>query len=387
MNQTQGSKAADIEAPVDFVDFEKRMNDFTTYSTDAQLKTFTINTVVRNSEFFFSTKFNETSSGVNSSITLTFYYEPACDDNLIGSPYNGCQNYTALPQDGSTLTVNVTGMALYRFTIPEGSCTSSIVSTFPKAGSNVKVYLSRLNAPTSKYYDYSIPKSSGAGGSSFGFNQPIPGDWYALVVLPGTTPTIGGLLFTSESRSCNLNKTDLTGNHNLTQISVNASGFQYYVINSQELMFGVSSVDGESNAPAVTVSHFNYPGNDSYFLSAKGNTTNFLWAMAEADQTFQWRIAVWGQEGQDYYVWAGVNCPNQCQGDDFLQSGESHGTCLKDLGVCQCESGYHELACFKKSKVVMIVLVIIAVVVIVGIGIAAWYFRNKRRQQKDTLYL
>jgi hypothetical protein len=308
---------------------------------------------------------------------------------------------------------------MFHFVVPEQTCPLTISAKFKAstattvaANTPVNFYLARMSAPTTTIYDFSASVNVDASSTAqlqLVAAQPIPGDWYAIFTNMNNQNVTGNWTVTF-GNACSVNGkvTDLTGNINFTQILVNETGFQYYTLTGDQLIFGVAvgsdDDDGEDDSddddwsmasvpPPVTVSHWNFPGNNSYLLSSKSNTsTNFIWASSSVN-SFVWKVAVWAHANQSYFVWAGVNCPNRCQGDDFSVGGKvttsnTHGACLKTQGTCVCDDDYEGLTCLKKPfGVVWIVLIAIAVVVIIAIAITAWYIRNRRKRQRETLYL
>jgi len=252
----------------------------------------------------------------------------------------------------------------------------------------------RGNSPTTVIYDASA-SSNGTQQLVITLLDPLPGAYYVSLYNNQTTSLSYSVDFWNSTCAqgkagpfCNSTVIDLSGAPNTTQYT--GTGFyQYFRLkNATDLIIGTGTESLKETAPALLASYLNYPTNSSYMIQATDGTTNFI--LAEATSLVDWKIAVWAYEGQEYYLWVNMYCPNDCQGDNFDNSSNTtNGNCNEITGICACNSGFQDIYCSSSGlAVVWIVLIVIAGAIILAVAIGvpvACYLRNRQRTRYERV--
>jgi len=226
-------------------------------------------------------------------------------------------------------------------------------------------------------------------------DSPVPNTTYYIQVtnneqnpivynLVSVSQTCGAGLF---GPNCTSTAHDLTNTWNAT-LYTGTGDYQYFYVNRRALLVGVGTEKLEETAPALLASIWNYPSNESTLVSSVGQTVNYITAHnppENPDNT--WYITVWANDGQDYYIWANVPCPNNCTG--VSAGNTTRGTCNEGAGVCECDKGYGDLFCDKSGlKLVWIIIIVIVCAIILAIAIGvpvACFLRNRRRARYERV--
>jgi len=259
------------------------------------------------------------------------------------------------------------------------------------------IYVKRGAPPSLDNSDASFNVSLDANLVGFSIPSPIPGRYYFAILDSFSTNvdvTFATELHVCQNNNfgpnCNITVVDLTLAHNVTE--VNGTGdYQYFRINSTELLVGTGLINGNTTAPAIAASYVNLPSNDSS-INSIGLDVNFIWTV-RPDLVGQyypyWLISVWANENETYYIWANSHCPNNCTNTN---GSVPTGNCTISTGVCTCETGYSGLWCTApakhKLKAVWIVLIVIACVIILAVLVGvpvALYIRHRRRTQYESV--
>jgi len=178
--------------------------------------------------------------------------------------------------------------------------------------------------------------------------------------------------------------------------SFQATGnLQYFAYYNETLQIGVGYEDLSQSAPALYASLYNWPfptnQSNGYMAGgpSQGSAVNFLNLQLPGFSS-NWFIAVQAPANTTFYLWIGMVCPNNCEGNDFASSGNNtHGTCNLSSGTCTCEKHYKNLSCTPSGlAVVWIVLIVIACAIILAIAVGvpvACYLRNRRRARYERV--
>jgi len=225
--------------------------------------------------------------------------------------------------------------------------------------------------------------------------SPAPGVWYILIVNNGTI----GFNYTVDAMAptcpdgrigfnCSSSNATKATNVAVTKY-VGTGNYDYYIVSTSTLTFGVTTLDADVEAPVVLASLVNYPSNQSYQVISVSQNTNFL--NLATPSSADWFVAVWANQDEDYYIWTSSPCPNNCQGDTFTtaNTADMHGTCDNTTGVCTCEKNYVHLYCEKKGlSAGWIVLIVIAAAIILAVGIGVpvgFYLRTKSKARYERV--
>jgi len=234
----------------------------------------------------------------------------------------------------------------------------------------------------------------GTNTMTFSIEDPFPGNWYFSVFnRMNTSINYNSVLFNTScpmgtaGPNCTSSVFDMTNVYNASYF-VGVGDYQYFTLkNASEIIVGVATEKLVDLAPIVLASFLNWPTNDSYLLGSSGNTTNYIFATSGVPNT-TWNIAVWASSGQEYYIWANGNCPNNCMGD-YGSGNNTNGVCNTYMGICECKSRYGNLTCTRTGlAVVWIVLIVIACAIILAIAVGvpvACYLRNRNRSRYERV--
>jgi hypothetical protein len=177
----------------------------------------------------------------------------------------------------------------------------------------------------------------------------------------------------------------LVANGNTASYTISSSPLAYFLWNTSHLLVGVVNSDhSDSDAPKLYASTVGIPSANGSEFSAVSTTSqvNFL-NVAAADGTTisNWIISV--EASQDFEIWAGAGCANQCSGK---------GQCPEDTGsngLCSCEDHYKDFECGTKTlKTIYIVLIAIggAIVLAIAIGVpVGCYIKNRKRARYERV--
>jgi len=251
----------------------------------------------------------------------------------------------------------------------------------------------RRNAPPSietGIYDnlYQVTGQS----QTFTIELPVPNQIYFFEINNPSTVTYT-ITFSSNitagcnsKPNCNANITELTTQNNAT-LMTGIGDYQYFFIQSNNLMIGTGTKSLKSMAPSIAVSPYYYPSNDSALMMDNNKTVNFISA-SDADNGTVWFVSVYASEGYQYYIWANMPCPNNCS-IPGQSKNSTHGTCNENTGYCTCDKHYGNLWCSKTGlATVWIVLIVIACAIILAIAIGvpvALYLRSQRRARYERV--
>jgi len=361
--------------------------------------------------YFVSVAFVSAGALGNSTFTLQIVYvDVPCPQGMIASPVFQLQCLPApvlpsgIPKNDS---VAEQGIMLYNVTVPDANNNNLLQVVvdlretnyfIPHLGpsfdnGSYTVSIRRGNTPTPDYND---------GSASYAVGQPTIiniedplGGFYFLEITNTLNVSIPYTLNVALSNCpanlygpfCNATASDLTNQINVT--TATGTGFYqfYQVLNKGQLVVGTASYENsESIAPPIVASFLNYPTNDSNMFSASNSATNYLFATT--NMTVNWFIAVTAAPGENYYIWANTNCPNDCQGENF-GNNDTYGSCDTYTGICNCNSHYGNLTCTRTGlAVVWIVLIAIAAAIVLAIAIGvpvACYLRNRNRSRYERV--
>lgn len=184
--------------------------------------------------------------------------------------------------------------------------------------------------------------------------------------------------------------TDLTDVQATQTVTNSSAAVQYFMIYTQDLVFGVAVSNATDMAPPAYSTFLGTPSDGYYIVEAKGSATNLL--RASAPSPVNWIVAVAPAQGNDYYYWANLDCPNDCQGANYTFNTTTHGTCDSSTGVCACSDDYkNNIFCAKESGglgagwIVLIVLgCALIIALVVGVPIAC-YVKNKTRARYERV--
>jgi hypothetical protein len=410
------TKAAGFDTDVDMSALleEERMD--TTLTANAAGNTWVTYTTFRTgSTYFASVAFSSSSDTGNYSISI-IYASPsqACASGSIGLPTGACvlapkaKRGTAaknsLPSHSLlvgafTLQKNILTNRFYVSITFTGTKNFDELSDAVSLPNNtVSVALRRGNAPNHFQPDQNDALAYNVMGTNtivLSIDDPFPGNWYFSVYNHlNNTLNFDSLVYNTSCAMgtagplCNSTVLDLTGVQNATYM-MGIGDYQYFTLkNASDIIVGVATEKLVDIAPIVLASFLNWPTNDSYLLGSSGNTTNYIFASSGVANT-TWNVAVWAYSGQEYYIWANGNCPNNCMGDYTAGSNSTNGVCDAYSGVCQCNSRYGNLTCTRTGlAVVWIVLIVIACAIILAIAVGvpvACYLRNRNRSRYERV--
>jgi hypothetical protein len=258
---------------------------------------------------------------------------------------------------------------------------------------SMDVEIRRQAVPENGLFDANATLENGA--YVVDIDSPVPNTTYYILVtnnensaisynLESIAQTCGAGLF---GPNCTSAVVDLTHVQNATKYTGNAE-YQYFYVSSSTLVVGTGTEKLDGPAPTLLASIFNYPSNETALLVSYNKTVNFISAHNPSGGAgAKWYISVWANDGEDYYIWANIPCPNNCSG---VNGGNStHGTCDVDTGMCDCSKGYGDLFCDKSGlKLVWIIIIVIvcAIILAVAIGVpVACFLRNRRRARYERV--
>jgi len=259
------------------------------------------------------------------------------------------------------------------------------------------VAIRRQAAPIGELTDANSTFESGTGDYVANLESPIPGTIYYIRVSNDQQDPItynleslaGGCPKAHFGPNCTNSTTDLTGNTNATEYT-GTGDYQYFFLQGSTLVVGVGTKKLAQPAPTLLASIWNYPSNETALLVSYNQTVNFISAhnpndVAASEPT--WFISVWAYEGQDYYIWANIPCPNNCSGSSG--GNTTHGTCNVGTGMCDCDKGYSGLFCDKSGLAlvwIIIIVIVCAIILAIAIGVpVACFLRNRRRARYERV--
>jgi len=370
---------------------------------------------------YISPSDNTTTIKVELSYNSTTY----CGNGQIGLPDNSCSDYSVVSNEGSVSNNYSPGQTrFYAFAVPEFTNVNSMTATFT-ASMNSNNYLSKnayvLGATSNMSYPFTIYVRRGAAPDlvnmlydamfTMDFNgtaqqisipSPIFGDWFYQIVNTGvnTVDVTIEMSYQACPSGAGIAGPDCAVPYDLTNQDINNStwvngtgGFQYFMVTDANLVVGTGTETLASIAPPILASFLNWPSNDSFIVSSKGNTVNLITASVPMESlkdlklttsNVTWNIAVWSFAGQSYYIWANHACANNC-----TYKNVSEGTCNDNTGYCTCDSGYSGLWCEKSGlKLIWIILIVIAVAIVLAIATGvpiACYLKSKKRKQYERV--
>jgi len=399
-----------LDSALRFRDFDngKDLSYFTSYAVPVPTTNFTEQTLLRGGVVYYvSVRFNITTNSTNTFKLQISWTNTVCGINQIPLPSGKCQSAPINPFNVPVVATNIQPNTpqYFQYNVLADSNQFKVVvnstadSITAATGSNVQMYARRGAAPSSSLYDAMAAYDNTTNSYILSVYQPIFGTWYLSVVNEDSAPAT--LMLNATVTSCQ-NKTfgpncnisldsvlDLTNNVSLVEVT-GTGNYQYFMVSSDTLIFGAGTEDLDVEGPALTASFFNFPTNQSNLISAQGNDVNFIWSSVPKGVNITWFVSAWFENGETYYVWANVNCPNLCEGDDYLKANAtSYGTCNAQTGTCTCDDGYGDLTCTKQGlAVVWIVIIVIATIVILAIAIGvpvACYIKNKKRARYERV--
>jgi hypothetical protein len=195
-------------------------------------------------------------------------------------------------------------------------------------------------------------------------------------------------------------------NENSTKYTLNKAGdIDYYQVNTVDfpgfyLRVSVGAVDAKVASPTLLARADAIPTLSSFdYNITTGETANQV-ILSSTPTT--WYLAVYGTKNQNYGLWVGSNCANNCT---------AHGTCVcngaactddnlyelpttvdDSFGVCPCEKDYTVFDCSVEDgddfKTIYIVLIAVggAIVLAVAIGVPVYcYVQNRKRSKYERV--
>jgi hypothetical protein len=274
--------------------------------------------------------------------------------------------------------------------------------------STIQAYV-RRDAPP--YTDSSIydagSNSSSTSNDLIGFTNPESGDYYLLII---TTDALTLTLDIQTSQSCNTtqgsfpsgtggcvqaipvvaNGTNVNDTSSLvangTTITYSSAPISYFLWNTSALLVGVVNADhSDDDAPQIFASTVGIPSSNGSEFSAVATDTqvNFLNVEAADDTTVSnWIISV--ESTQDFEIWVGTGCANDCSGN-----GQCAAVTSGSNGLCACDEHYKDFECGTKTlKTIYIVLIAIggAIVLAIAIGVpVGCYIKNRKRARYERV--
>jgi len=372
--------------------------------------------------YFISIRFVNSSLADNNNNTffnlMLSYPDTSCAPDEVGIPefddvfrgckltkntpgQNGVSNYTIDKNDKIFIPIKITNISTYLLNVNAHIISPPSSGHFPAdTGNNITLYLRRDNSPNDILYDAISQYIPASQTYVVEFENPIPGTWYLAVVNNLNSSVSVGLSYEAPfcqtiekfGPNCNNTYTNITGWYNMT--SFKATGdLQYFAYYNETLQIGVGYEEVDQPAPALYASLFNWPTNQSNGYMAggpsMGSAVNFL-DVQLPNISSNWFIAIQAEAGTEFYIWIGMVCPNNCEGEDFGTSGNNtHGICNPQSGLCSCEKHYKNLSCTPSGlAVVWIVLIVIACAIILAIAVGvpvACYLRNRRRARYERV--
>ena len=150
-------------------------------------------------------------------------------------------------------------------------------------------------------------------------------------------------------RSCDITPLDISNTDSIVQITPSSSYVHFVLGTARWAQIGTAlNLEGSGQPPTIYVNADNMASPQSYLTRAGGqhriNSLN-----SEVDRPQTWYAAVYLESPQEFLVWQGEACPNNCSSMGFCDITNGQCSCMPNDDTIDCSRHYPSGATTSRS--------------------------------------